>query len=48
LYAYSIGGMILTGETEVLRKKPDTVPLCPIQVVHVLVWVRSRVFEVRI
>jgi hypothetical protein len=44
---WSIGGMILTGETEVLGEKPITVPLCPPQISYGLTWDRTRTFAVR-
>jgi hypothetical protein len=39
--------MILTGEIEVLREKPVTVPLCPPQISHGLSWVRTRTSGVK-
>jgi len=38
--------MILTEETEVLREKPVTMPLCPTQMSHGLAWDRTRVTAV--
>ena len=39
--------MILTGDTEVLREKPVTVPLCPPQMSHGLAWDRTRASAVK-
>jgi hypothetical protein len=36
-WVWSIGGMILTGESEVLGEKPVLVPLCPPQILQGLV-----------
>jgi hypothetical protein len=43
-----IGGMILTGKTEVLGEKAVPVPLCPPQISHGLTWDRTRVSAVRV
>jgi len=35
---WSVGGMILSGETEVLGNKPVPLQLCPPQILHILAW----------
>jgi hypothetical protein len=42
VWVWSIGGMILTGKTEVLGEKPVTVPLCQPQISQVLALHRTR------
>jgi len=37
-WVWSVGGMILTGKTEVLGEKPVTVTLLTPQMLHVLAW----------
>jgi hypothetical protein len=44
---WSIGGMILRGETDVLGEKPVTVPLCSPQTPHGLTCDRIEAFAVR-
>jgi hypothetical protein len=44
---WSIGGMTLTGKTEVLGEKRVTVPLGPSQISHELTWDRTRTSVVR-
>jgi len=39
--------MIVTGETEVLRENPVTVPLCPPQMSRGLAWDRTRTSAVK-
>ena len=39
--------MVLVGETEVVREEPVTVPLCPPQMSHGLVWDRTRASAVK-
>jgi hypothetical protein len=39
--------MILIGETEVLREKPVTVPVCPQQMSHGLAWDSTRASAVK-
>jgi len=39
-----MGGMILTGETELLGKKTLPVPFCP-QISHGLTWDQTRPLE---
>ena len=34
----NIGGMVQTGETEVLVEEPVSVPFCPPQIAHGMPW----------
>jgi hypothetical protein len=43
---WRIGGMVLTGETEVLGEKPVTMTLCPRRIPQGLAWDRSHVSPV--
>jgi hypothetical protein len=42
LSVWTIGGMILTGKTKVLKEKPVIVPLYPPKTSHELAWDRTR------
>ena len=46
-WAWSICGMMLTGETEVLGEKPVLLPPCPPQIWYRLIWDRIRTSAVR-
>jgi hypothetical protein len=39
---WSVGGIILTGETEVLGEKPVPGPFCVPQISHGMIWERVR------
>jgi len=39
---WSTGGMILTGESEVLEENPVSVSMCPPQILHGLAWGRTQ------
>jgi hypothetical protein len=39
---WSIGGMKLTGENEVLEEKPVPVSICPPQIPHGMTWGRTQ------
>jgi len=43
---WTIGGKILTGETEVFGENPVPVPLCRTQISYWLVWDWNRAFAV--
>ena len=46
-WVQNIGGMTLTGKTEVLGEKPVPAPLCSTQFSHGLIWDRARASAVK-